>query len=158
MLEQNAKRVFFVFQLTASNVEFSAAMPNTWPPPRPLVASRKMRPWMWTTALRCGPTPCARGGRRAAAGATWSTTRPSSALRSYSLSTTAPATAPPPPPRCLARRAPPFRRCATTRTVPSSRGPPPNRRNTPTVDYSETLTYGRSETNFRPARWRGRGL
>lgn len=159
MLVEKVKQLcFFIFQLTASSVEFSAATPSMWPLPRPLVVFRRTQPWMWTTASPCGPTPSARGVRRAAAGATWFTTRPSSALRSYSPSTTAPATGPPPPPRSPARLALPFRSFVTTRTGPSSRALPRSRRNTPTVDYSGTRIYGLSVMNFRPARWRGRGL
>lgn len=148
----------FVFQLTASSVESSAAMRSMWLLPHPLVVCRRTWLWMWTTAQPCGPMPCAPGGRRAAAGVTWSTIRPSSALRSYSLSITAPATGPPPPPRSPAHLARPCQSCATTRIGSSFRARPLSRRNTPTVDYSETPIYGLSETNFRPARWRGRGL
>ena len=150
--------IVFVFQLTASSVESSAAMQSMWLLPHPLVVCRRTWLWMWTTALPCGPTPCVPDGRRAVAGATWSTTRPSSALRSYSLSTTAPVTGPPPPPRSPARLGRPCQSCATTRIGSSCRAQVVSRRNMPTVDYSETRTYGLSETSFRPARWRGRGL
>lgn len=148
----------FVFQRTASSVESSAATQSMWPPPRPLVACRRMRPRTWTTASPCGPTLCAPGGRPAAAGATWSTIRPSFASRSYSLNTTAPATGPPPPPRCPAPPARPCPSCATTRAACWRWDRPRSRRNTPTVDYSVTRTYGHFVTSFRPARWRGRGL
>lgn len=150
--------IVFVFQLTASSVGSSAAMRSMWLLPHPLVVCRRTQLSMWTTALPCGPTPCAPGVRRAAVGATWSTTRPSSALRSYSHSITAPATGPRPPPRYPVRLARPCRSCATTRIGSSCRGRRVSRRNTPTVDYSETRTYGLSETSFRPARWKGRGL
>lgn len=150
--------IVFVFQLTASSVESSAAMRSTWLLPHPLVVCRRMWLWMWTTASPCGPTPCAPGGRPAAAGVTWSTTRLSSALRSYSLSTTAPAMGPLPPPRSPARLGRPCQSCATTRIGSLCRARLVSRRNTPTVDYSETRTYGLSETSFRPARWKGHGL
>lgn len=150
--------IVFVFQLTVSSVESSAAMRSMWLLPHPLVVYRRTWLRMWTTASPCGRTPCAPGGRRAAAGATWSTIQPSSALRSYSLSITAPATGPPPPPKSPARLAPPRPSCVTTRAGSSCRAQPLSKRNTPTVDYSETPTYALSETNFRPARLRGRGL
>lgn len=148
----------FAFQHTASSVESSAATQSTWPRPRPQVAYRRMWPRTWTTALLCGPTLCAPGGRRAAAEATWSTILPSSASRSCSLNTTAPATGRPPRPK---RPAPPARlcqSCATTRVACWGWDRVRSRRNTPTVDYSETRTYGRFAMSFKPARWRGRGL
>lgn len=107
----------FVFQRTASSVESSAAMQSMWPRPRPLVAYRRMWPRTWTTALLCGPTLCAPGGRRVAVGATWSTIPPSFASRSSSLNTTAPAMGPPPPPKSPAPPALPCRSCATTRAA-----------------------------------------
>ncbi len=150
--------IVFVFQLTASSVESSAAMRSMWLLPHPLVVCRRTWLWMWTTASPCGPTPCAPGGKRAAVGATWSTTRPSSALRSYSLSITAPAMGPHPPPRSPVHLVQLCPSCATMRIGSSCRAQQVSRRNMPTVDYSETRTYGLSETSFRPARWKGRGL
>ena len=150
--------ISLIFQLTASSVGSSAATQTTWPPRRPLVACRRRCPQMWITVSPCGPTPSVPGGRPAVAGATSCTTPRCSASRSSSPNTTAPATGPPPRPKPPARPSPPSRSAATTRAVPWGRAPAASRRNTPTVDYSGTLTCGRSGMSFRPARWRGRGL
>lgn len=145
-------QIGFAFQHTASSVESSAATQSMWPRPRPLVACRMMWPRTWTTASLCGPMLCAPDGRRAAAGATWSTILPSFASRSYSLNTTAPAMGPPPPPKCPAPSARPCQSYATMRAVCWRWDQACSRRNTPTVDYSETRTYGHFAMNFKPAR------
>lgn len=140
------------FQLTASSVESSAAMQSTWLRLHPLVVCRKSFLWTWTTALPCGPTLCALDAQRAVAGVTWFTTQLSSALRSYSPSTTVPAMGPLPLPRSPVHLDPPCLSCATMRAGSWSRARPASKRNTPTVDYSETPTYGLSGISFRPAR------
>lgn len=149
---------FFPLQHTANSAGSSAAMRSTWPLPHPLVVSKRTPRPMWTTASPCAPTPCVPDARRAAAGATWSTTQLCSASRNSSPSKTAPATGPPPRPR---PPAPPGRPCpsyATTRAVCWLWAPQARGRSTPTVDYSGTRTCGRSATSSRRARWRGHGL